>query len=276
MNERARGNAAAPVAMVTGAGRGIGRATAIALADAGFAVGLVARTRTELETTAAEVKQRGGEQFVAVADVTDTRSVAEAVTGIEQHLSDIDLLVNNAGTMNAIGPVWEVDADDWWTDVKTSLRGTFICCQAVVPGMISRKRGRIVNLTSYAAVRPSPYQSGYSAGKAGVVSLTEALAASLESHGVSAFAVAPAFTDTKMTRTARDSAVAARWLPRLGEHGTVDAARSAALITWLAKGFGDVLSGRLVHTLDDVEALVERFDEVLRLDLYAPRLRRLD
>jgi hypothetical protein len=62
----------------------------------------------------------------------------------------------------------------------------------------------------------------------------------------------------------------------LGEHGTVDAARSAALITWLAKGFGDVLSGRLVHTLDDVEALVERFDEVLRLDLYAPRLRRLD
>lgn len=276
MKERIRGSATDPVAMITGAGRGIGRATAIALADAGFSVGLVARTPEELEETAAEVTRRGGEQFVAVADVTDTKSVADAVAGIEQHLSPVDVLVNNAGTMSAIGPVWEVDADDWWTDVETSLHGTFICCRAVVPGMISRERGRIINLTSYAAMRPSPYQSGYSAGKAGVTSLTEALAASLEQHGVSAFAVAPAFTDTRMTRTVRDSSDSARWLPGLGEHGAVDAARSAALITWLANGFGDVLSGRVLHTLDDAEALVERSDEILRLDLYAPRLRRLD
>jgi NAD(P)-dependent dehydrogenase (short-subunit alcohol dehydrogenase family) len=276
MNQPAQAVAAAPVAMVTGAGRGIGRATAFALTDAGFSVGLVARTRVEVEETAAEVTRRGGEQCVAIADVTDASSVANAVATVERHLAPIDVLVNNAGTMSAIGPVWEVDPDDWWTDVETSLRGTFICCRAVVAGMISRRRGRIVNLTSYAAMRPSPYQSGYSAAKAGVTSLTEALAASLEQHGVSAFAVAPAFTDTKMTRTARDSAEAARWLPRLGEHGAVDGMRSAALIAWLAGGFGDVLNGRVVHTLDDAEMLVERFDEILRLDLYAPRLRRLD
>ena len=220
--------------MVTGAGRGIGQATAIALAEAGFAVGLVARTREELEQTAAEVAERGADQLVAVADVTNRESVHKAVADIERRLSSIDMLVNNAGSMRAIGPIWDVDPDDWWTDVRTSLWGAFVCCHEVVPRMIERHHGRIVNLTSYVAVRPSPYQSGYAAAKAGLASLTEALAASLEPYGVHAFAVAPAFTDTEMTRTLRESEAGARWLPGLGESRVVDAERSAALITWLA------------------------------------------
>jgi NAD(P)-dependent dehydrogenase (short-subunit alcohol dehydrogenase family) len=262
--------------MVTGAGRGIGQATAMALAEAGFAVGLVGRTREELEQTAAGVAERGMDQLVAVADVTNRESVHQAVTDIETRLSSIDVLVNNAGSMTAIGPIWEVDPDDWWTDVRTSLRGAFVCCREVVPGMIERHRGRVVNLTSYVAVRPSPYQSGYAAAKAGLASLTEALAASLEPHGVRAFAVSPAFTDTEMTRVARQSDAGARWLPGFGEGRVVDAERSAALITWLAGGFGDALNGRFLHTLDDVESLVERIDEVRRRELYVPRIRRLD
>jgi 3-oxoacyl-[acyl-carrier protein] reductase len=142
--------------------------------------------------------------------------------------------------------------------------------------MIERRHGRIVNITSYVAVRPSPFQSGYAAAKAGLASLTEALAASLEPHGVCAFSVAPAFTPTRMTRTLRDSEAGARWLPNVGEGRVVDAERSASLIAWLASGCGDALSGRFLHTLDDVEALIERIDEVRRLDLYAPRIHRFD
>ncbi len=265
-----------PVALVTGAGRGIGRATAIALAEAGFAVGLVGRTRQDLEQTAALIDERGADQRVAVADVTDRQSVHRAVSDIETHLSSVDVLVNNAGSMSAIGPIWEVDPDDWWTDVQTSLLGAFVCCRALVPGMIERRRGRIVNLTSYVAVRPSPYLSGYAAAKAGLASLTEALAASLEPHGVCAFAVAPGFTDTELTRAARQSNAGAQWLPGFGEGRVVGADRSAALITWLAEGFGDALNGRFLHTLDDVESIVERIDEVRQKELYAPRIRRLD
>jgi len=210
------------------------------------------------------------------ADVTDRQSVHRAVSDIETHLSSVDVLVNNAGSMSAIGPIWEVDPDDWWTDVQTSLLGAFVCCRALVPGMIERRRGRVVNLTSYVAVRPSPYLSGYAAAKAGLASLTEALAASLEPYGVCAFAVAPGFTDTELTRAARQSNAGAQWLPGFGEGRVVGADRSAALITWLAEGFGDALNGRFLHTLDDVESIVERIDEVRQKELYAPRIRRLD
>ena len=265
-----------PTALITGAGRGIGRETAITLARNGFAVGLVGRTRADLEATAQLVTETGGRPLVAVADVTEQSSVHAAVAEVERGLSEIDVLVNNAGSMTAIGPVWQVDPGDWWTDVQTSLRGSFLCCREVIPGMIERNRGRIINLTSYVAVRPSPYLSGYAAAKAGLASLTEALAASLENHGVKVFSVSPAFTDTDMTRAARQSIEGARWLPSFGEGRVVGADRSAALIAWLARGAGDALTGRFLHTLDDGQLLVDRIDEVRTLELYAPRIRRFD
>ncbi len=265
-----------PVAMVTGAGGGIGQTTANALAQAGFDVGLVGRTRNALEQTERQLIEWNVKTCVAVADVTDPDAVRAAVVEIEAHLGGIDVLVNNAGTLRGIGPVWEVSPDDWWTDVHTSLGGVFTCCREVVPGMIARGRGRIVNLTSYVAVRPSPYQSGYAAGKAGVASLTEALAASLEPHGVYAFSVAPGFTDTEMTRLARQSEAALRWLPEWGKGRVVDADKSASLIAWLAGGSGDVLSGRFLHALDDVDYLVAEMEYIRACDLYAPRIRRLD
>jgi 3-oxoacyl-[acyl-carrier protein] reductase len=262
--------------MVTGAGRGIGRATAVALAQSGFDVGLVGRTRAGLAETESELAQSGGKTHIALADVNHPEAVRAAVADVEAHLGGVDVLVNNAGTLHAIGPLWEVDSGDWWTDVRTSLGGVFTCCREVVPGMIERGRGRIVNLTSYVAARPSPYQTGYAAGKAGVATLTEALALSLEPHGVYAFSVAPGFTDTEMTRVARQSDAAVRWLPDWGGGRVVDADRSAWLIAWLASGSGDALSGRFLHALDDPTKLIAEIDKVRGLDLYAPRIRRLD
>jgi 3-oxoacyl-[acyl-carrier protein] reductase len=263
------------VALVTGASRGIGRATALALADSGFSVGLLARSAEALEETRGMVQERGVKAVSVAADVTDPLAVRDAVAAIESRSGPIVALVNNAGSLRAIGPLWEVDAQDWWSDVQTSLGGVFNLCREVVPRMIERREGRIVNVTSYVAVRPAPYQTGYACAKAAVVSLTEALAASLETHGITAFAVAPGFTRTEMTRHLTDSDAGHKWLPDVGQGRVVDASRSAQLIARLASGAADELSGRLLHALDDVGELLAGIDQIRRDELYAPRVRRL-
>lgn len=263
------------VALVTGASRGIGRATALELAGAGFDVGLVARSAEPLEESRSLVEEQRVRALGAVADVTDADAVRDAVAAVEGNLGPIAALVNNAGSLRAIGPLWDVDSEDWWADVRTSLGGTFNVCREVVPRMLERGAGRIVNITSYAAVRPAPYQTGYAAAKAGVDSLSESLAVSLEEHGVKVFAVAPGFTRTELTRALTQSEAGRRWLPDVGIGTVVDAERSAQLIARLVRGDADELNGRLLHALDDVETLLARIDEIRRDDLYAPRLRRL-
>jgi NAD(P)-dependent dehydrogenase (short-subunit alcohol dehydrogenase family) len=264
-----------PVAVVTGASRGIGRATALALAEAGFSLGLVARSAEALGETQELVERHGARAVSVPADVTDPDSAHSAVEAIEDRAGPIAALVNNAGSLRAIGPLWEVDPEDWWVDVLTSLGGVFNLCREVVPRMIERGEGRIVNVTSYVAVRPTPYQTGYACGKAAVGSLTEGLAASVESYGIRVFAVAPGFTRTELTEHLTESAVGRRWLPDAGKGRVLEAEQSARLISLLASGAADELNGRLLHALDDVELLLARIQEIRSDDLYALRLRRL-
>jgi 3-oxoacyl-[acyl-carrier protein] reductase len=263
------------IAVVTGASRGIGRATAIALGRAGFTAAVVARSAPALEETRMLVEQTGTRALAVIADVTDPLAVGRAVEEIERAAGTIAVLVNNAGSLRAIGPLWTVDPDDWWSDVTTSLAGAYNCCRAVVPRMIARGEGRIVNLTSYAGARPAPYQSGYGCAKAAVNSLTESLAAELEEHGLSAFSVAPGFTRTEMTEHVTSSEAGRRWLPEAGSGRVVDAEQTARLIARLAGGAADELSGRLLHTLDEVDGLLADLDAIRRDDLYVPRVRRL-
>jgi NAD(P)-dependent dehydrogenase (short-subunit alcohol dehydrogenase family) len=262
-------------ALVTGASRGIGRATALALARAGLAVGLVARSRAGLEETRRLVEEEGGSAISVAADVTDADEVRAAVAAVEREAGPVAVLVNNAGSLRAIGPFWEVDQGDWWEDVGTSLAGAFNVCREVVPLMIERRSGRIVNVTSYAGMRPAPYETGYACGKGALTSLTEALAASLAEHGIKVFGMAPGFTPTAMTEHLQTSEAGRRWLPDVGTGRVVDVDRSAAVIVALASGAADELSGRFVHALDDVDTLLEHIEEIRRDDLYVPRLRRL-
>jgi NAD(P)-dependent dehydrogenase (short-subunit alcohol dehydrogenase family) len=262
-------------AVVTGASRGIGRATALALARAGFTPGLIARSKANLNETRNLVEEKGSQAVGVVADVTDPQAVRDAVTAIEEQAGPISVLVNNAGSLRAVGPLWEVDPDDWWADVHTSVAGVFNLCREVVPRMIERRGGRIVNVTSYVAVRPTPFQTGYAAGKSAIGSITEALAASLEEYGIKAFAVAPGFTRTEMTRQLTESTAGQKWLPEVGQGRVVEAEQSAQLVALLATGSADELNGRLLHALDDVDTLLARMDEIRRDDLYVPRLRRL-
>jgi NAD(P)-dependent dehydrogenase (short-subunit alcohol dehydrogenase family) len=201
--------------------------------------------------------------------------VHAAVAAIEQNAGPIAVLVNNAGSLHAIGPLWEIEPSDWWDDVRTSLGGAFNFCREIAPRMVERRAGRIVNVTSYVGMRPAPYETGYACAKAALTSLTEALAASLEQHGIKVFGMAPGFTPSAMTEHLQTSDAGRRWLPNAGTGRVVDVDRSAAAITALASGAADELSGRFVHALDDLDALLEHIDEIRRDDLYVPRLRRL-
>ena len=240
-----------PRAVVTGGSRGVGRTIADALEREHWDVVVWSRSTG--------------------VDVTDRAAVERAAATA----GPVELLVANAGTMDAVGLPWDVDPDDWRRDLETSALGTYLCARALLPGMVERGGGRIVTVASNVAVRPSPYQSGYAAGKAAVLSLAEALAAAGAPHGVNVFAISPGYVDTDMTRRMHEAAEGQRWAGTLGSGTTLDPALAARLVLFFASGAGDVLSGRYVHVLDDVEALVRRANEVAVDDLYVPRLRRL-
>jgi NAD(P)-dependent dehydrogenase (short-subunit alcohol dehydrogenase family) len=129
------------VALITGGSKGLGRAFALALAEAGAQVAVTARNEGELEDTVAEVGEMGGRGFAFPADVTDDDAVDRLVAAVEEALGPVDLLVNNAGSFRAFGSLAEVDLGDWWREVEINLRGPFLCTRAVLRGMIERKKG---------------------------------------------------------------------------------------------------------------------------------------
>jgi NAD(P)-dependent dehydrogenase (short-subunit alcohol dehydrogenase family) len=140
------------VAVVTGGGRGIGRAIARSLGQAGASVAVVARTASDVEATAGMLGEAGCEAVGIRADVTDGASVDRAMREVERSFGPVTILVNCAGTCGAIGPLWEIKPDDWRRDVDASLLGTFLCARAVLPAMVARGSGRVINVSSYAAV----------------------------------------------------------------------------------------------------------------------------
>jgi 3-oxoacyl-[acyl-carrier protein] reductase len=265
----------AGVALVTGGSRGAGRAVALGLGSAGFAVAVMGRDATALEETRALLEAGAVPSAACVADVRDADAVALSVAAAERELGPISTVVNNAGTSLAIGPLWEVDPRDWWTDVETSLRGAFNVCRSVIPGMIDRRQGRILNVSSYAGLRAAPYQNGYGSAKAAIANLTESLAASLRPYNVRAFTVAPGFMRTDLTTRLTESPEGRRWLPELSTRAGLDSGLFVRLTVAIALGDADVLNGRFLHALDDIGELVRRAGEIESEDLYAPRLRRL-
>ena len=260
------------VAVVTGGGRGVGRAIARSLGQAGASVAVVARTPSDVEATAAMLREGGGEAVGIRADVTDRASVDTAMTEVARSFGPVTILVNCAGTCGAIGPLWEIEPDDWRRDVDASLLGTFLCARAVLPGMVARRSGRVINVSSYAAIRATPCIAAYGAAKAALVHLTNTLAAETAPFGVSVFAMTPGRVRTAMTEYMLESQTGKQWsIMPTGEW--LPAERAGALAVVLSSGRADALSGRFIHVLDDVEELVRRGDEIRRDDLYALRLR---
>lgn len=187
------------VAVITGAGRGIGKRLAIAFAAEGAKVALVARTLPELHIAQMEITHTGGMSMVAPADVGDYHQVDDVIDAIGRRFGAIDILVNAAGIQGPIGPTGEVDPKAWAEVVRVNLLGVFHCCRAVLPAMVARRSGKIINLSGGGAAYSRPFFSGYAASKVGVVRLTETLADEVAEHNVQVNAMAPGATYTHMT-----------------------------------------------------------------------------
>jgi NAD(P)-dependent dehydrogenase (short-subunit alcohol dehydrogenase family) len=194
-------------AFVTGGGRGIGRAIALALAEAGAAVAVVGRNVANLEQVAAEIAERGGRALALPCDVTDGREVDEAVAQARAALGPIQILVNNAGITASV-KFTDTDDTTWERIMRVNATGPFFCCRAVVPDMIVRKWGRIVNIGSIAALAGLPYSAGYSASKHALLGLTRSLALELARYNITANALCPGWVETDMLRDAITSIVA--------------------------------------------------------------------
>jgi NAD(P)-dependent dehydrogenase (short-subunit alcohol dehydrogenase family) len=183
------------VALVTGGGRGIGAGIARELAAAGMRVAVSARTREQVEEVAGEI---GG--LAVVADVSSPGD-AEAMTDeVEREFGPIDLLVNNAGIAGwEVEPPWEARPEDWWHVFEINVLGAYLCARAVIPSMIERGGGRIVNTGSGSAYLPGQRTTAYGASKAALYRMGEGLARQLEPHGIAAFTISPGLVQTEMT-----------------------------------------------------------------------------
>jgi NAD(P)-dependent dehydrogenase (short-subunit alcohol dehydrogenase family) len=208
------GTPVARVALVTGAGRGIGRALALGLSRAGLSVALLGRSPGALEHVAGEVAAHGVGASWAAADVRDYAQVSGAVERLEAALGKIDLLVNNAGVIEPVEvPVWDVGPETWWHVVETDLRGPFHCVRAVVPGMVERGGGRVVNLSSGTGAADRDIYSAYAAAKAGLFRITGSLHLAGYRHGLRAFEISPGVVLTEMTGAMAVHADRQEWTP---------------------------------------------------------------
>jgi NAD(P)-dependent dehydrogenase (short-subunit alcohol dehydrogenase family) len=262
-------------ALVTGGGRGIGRGIAQRLAAAGAAVAVLARGAVELAETRRLIEASGGRCLALPADVTDRAAVEVAVARAEAEPGPLDLLVNGAGSHLAVGELWEVNADAWWTDIASNLRGPFLRCRAVLPGMIARRRGRIITIASGAALEPRPYSTAYAAAKAAVLRLTDSLHAAVQGHGVSIFAIHPGGVHTALTERILASEAGRSAYPHWQTLDWQPPERAAALVMAIAVGRADALGGRYLDAVDDLDTLIARAPEILRDDLYTLRMGRL-
>ena len=233
----------ARTALVTGASSGIGRELALGLGRAGLAVGLLGRDPARLAEVAGALD---GPSAVATADVTDLDDVRRAVAQVTAGIGEVELLVSSAGVIEAEEvPVWEADPAAWRHVLEVDLLGAFHVVRAVVPGMVARGGGRVVDLNSGAGVRDAGHYSAYGAAKTGMFRIGGALHAAGHERGLRAFELAPGVVDTPMTRAMPVHA---------GRTGWTAPAEVVELVVAMARGELDAWSGRMVRAGTDTPA----------------------
>jgi NAD(P)-dependent dehydrogenase (short-subunit alcohol dehydrogenase family) len=255
------------VAWITGAGRGLGRAVALALADQGAAVAVVSRTPEEVEAVSVEVRARGGKAIAAVLDVSNWDMVNWTARQIEASLGPLDLLVNNAGVLEPLGKVWDTDPEQAGRLIDINLSGAYYCLRAVLPGMIKRGRGVIVNVSG-ASATVSPGWSLYAASKAGLDQLTRSAAVDLKDTPIRVYALHPGLVETRMQETLRTAPPdrlppdRRQFFVDQKEAGKVQPPEvPARAIAWLCSAQCDVEGGAVISLRKQPE-LLEKIDRM--------------
>ena len=271
------------VAVITGSGRGIGRAIALAYAREGAKLALAARNEKELDEAVGAVSELGAEAMAVPTDVTSQEDTERLARRVVDRFGRIDVLVNNAGNSGPVGPLQGNDIADWVNTISVNLTGTFLVCRAVIPVMLGQSAGKIINLSGAGATNAWSNMSAYCSSKAAVVRLTEVLAQELDGRGITVNALGPGSVHTsmwdKMTEQAAEAG--ADFIHQLGMRVTSGGGASidecAELAVWLASEDSGELTGRLISAAtDDFRALPPRIAEIMAGDTYTLRRMGLD
>jgi len=235
------------VALVTGASRGLGRAIALALAEAGATLALAARSAEDLERTAAEVGKHGVPREVFRADMAHPADIEVLVAGVIRAFGQIDVLVNNAGIPGDEKPFLELTPGDWDGVLAVNLRGPALCARAVARTMVARKRGRIINIASIGGLQPISRLAPYCVSKAGLIQLTRVMALELARHNVQVNAICPGYFSTPMNEAffagRKGQELIERSIPmrRLG-----DPRELAPMVVFLASDASSFMTGSVI------------------------------
>ena len=232
------------VAVVTGAGRGIGRAIALKLAEAGADVVCVSRTEANSKNVADEVTAMGRKSWATAVDVGDTAAVEAAVAKILEDTGGVQILVNNAGVTRD-GLLMRMSEEDWDTVLNTNLKGTFIMTKAFTRNFMKLRTGRIINVASVVGLMGNAGQANYAASKAGLIGFTKSVAKELASRNVTANVIAPGFIDTDMTSDLKEETkeTAKSYIP-LGRFGLPEDIAAAAV--FLAGSGANYITGQII------------------------------
>ena len=266
------------VAHITGGGRGIGRAIALAYAAEGARLALSARTASELDETARLVSEQfDADVLTVIADVSEFAQVDNAVRRTLEHFGCIDVMINNAGNIGPVGRVWNNDPGEWARTIAVHLMGVFHGCHAAIPAMLERGRGRIVNMSGVGG----PNTTAYDAAKIAIVNFTENLALELADTPITVNAISPGSIDTRMWEETRDLSLAIGDMATYergvqvtsGQGASIE--RAAELAVFLGSDDCGRLSGRLIRAFSDTfENFPARVDEIMESEAYL--LRRVD
>ena len=266
------------VAVITGAGRGIGRAIALAYAREGAKLALAARSESELSAAVGAVTEVGAEAIAVPTDVTSQEDTERLARAVADRFGRIDVLVNNAGISGPVGPLQGNDIADWVNTISVNVTGTFLVCRAVIPAMLEQGGGKIINLSGAGATNAWSNMSAYCSSKAAVVRLTEVLAQELDGQGITVNALGPGSVHTsmwdKMTEQAAEAG--ADFIHQLGLRVTSGGGASidecAELAVWLASEDSGALTGRLISaSTDDFRGLSPRIPEIMAGEAYTLR-----
>lgn len=269
------------VSIVTGAGRGIGKAISLGLARSGADVILLSRSKAELETVASEARSIGASATVRECDVSRPEDVKISIKETVDQYGRVDVLINNAGVLGPVGPLEENNFDAWLNAVKINLYGVFLCCKYALPYMKRQKSGKIINVSGAGAPTPYPNFSAYSSSKTGILGLTQTLAEELKDFNIQVNAIAPGITNTKM----QDEILSAGGLAgpsyyrakEVKEKGGVDPRKAADLAVFLSSDAANGITGRFFSARwDDWQSLNDesRLKEFMQSEMYT--VRRID
>ncbi len=265
------------VAIITGGGQGIGRLLAVSIAELGATVGVVARTRADIEQTALAVGEVGGHAEAFQADVSRPGEISSVVQRMVQIHGRLDVFIAAAGVYGPIGPVLDVDLAAWEETIRINLLGTLYSIRAAIPPMVVQRSGKIIAFSGGGGASPRPRFSAYAASKAAVVRLVETVAAEVADFGIDVNTVAPGPVPTRLhTEVIRQAPGAGeaevRKAREILEGGPGSVGRVVGLVRFLASPQSDGLTGRLISAVwDEWETFADRLDEIRGSELYTMR-----